>query len=565
MMKYASSLSSSFTRKSRERLLDLGSLESQYEETGRCMCFRSAICYNFTQYFKDFSRRALEMGRNDPRKIMHAIKMGLALSLVSLLIFWKEPFSDAAQYSIWAILTVIVMFEFSIGATFIKGFNRGLGTFCAGVLAFGFGELALLVGKWEEIVIVTSIFLIAAIASYLKLYPGMEPYEYGYRVFVLTYCILMMAGNRNSHYTEVVLTRLMLIALGAVICFIINICIYPIWAGEDLHRLVVKNFKDLATSLEGCINGYLQCVEYERIPSKILTYQPSDDPLYSSYRSVLESTARENTLLGFALWEPPHGRYKMLRYPWRNYVKVSGALRHCASMVMALHGTLLSEIQAPPEKRHVFASELQRVGAEGAKVLRLLESKIEKMEKLDKDDILEQVHEAAEQLQKKIDKKSYLLVKSESWEIGKRPQELSDLGSLPTENESVELDFGFRSLSETILDMRSMPIVTTNLPTKGFANPSLRRQTAWPSCFSLDGELIIKEDEVRTYESASSLSLATFVSLLIEFVARLQNLVDAFEELSEKAKFKEVITSQSAGTKDAGSWFRLLRCFVFKK
>ncbi|KAK4430193.1 Aluminum-activated malate transporter 9 [Sesamum alatum] len=565
MMNNAGSLSSSFARQSREGLLDLGSLESQYEETGRCMCLRTDICNKFTQFcddFTEFSRRALEMGRKDPRKIMHAVKMGLALSLVSLLIYWKEPFADAAQYSIWAILTVIVMFEFSIGATFIKGFNRGLGTFCAGVLAFGFGKLALSAGKWEEIVIVTSIFLIAAIASYLKLYPGMEPYEYGYRVFVLTYCILMMAGNRNSDYSNVVLTRLMLIALGAVICFVINICIYPIWAGEDLHRLVVKNFKDLATSLEGCIKGYLQCVEYERIPSKILTYQPFDDPLYSSYRSVLESTGRENTLLGFALWEPPHGRYKMLRYPWRNYVKVSGALRHCASMVMALHGSLLSEIQAPPEKRHIFASELQRVGAEGAKVLRLLESKIEKMEKLGKDDILKQVHEAAEQLQKKIDKKSYLLVKSESWEIGKRPQELSDLGSLPSENEREELDFGFRSLSETTLGMRSMPIVTSNLQTKEFANPTLRRQTAWPSCFSLDGESIIKENEARTYESASSLSLATFASLLIEFVARLQNLVDAFEELSEKAKFKEVVTSQSA---DVWLWFRLVRCFVFKK
>lgn len=212
---------------------------------------------------------------------------------------------------------------------------------------------------------------------------------------------------------------------------------------------------------------------------------------------------------------------------------------------------------------------MYRIGIEGAKVLRQLGDKVKKMEKLDEADILFEVHEAAEALQTKIDKKSYLFVNSENWEIGSRTKEAGqpqDLINFDDDEEEKRI-LKSKSLSETVLDLSSVSVDNWDARTTSTANTitvpetepfldhhAFTKQTTWPAERSANGNTVPAEkaanghaaptEESKTYENASALSLATFMSLLIEFVARLQNLVDAFEDLSEAANFKDPESSR---------------------
>lgn len=201
-------------------------------------------------------------------------------------------------------------------------------------------------------------------------------------------------------------------------------------------------------------------------------------------------------------------------------------------------------------------------------MLRLLGEKVEKMEKLNPGDPLEEIHDAAENLQLMIDQKSYLLVNAESWESYKRPDNLADPEKVRELKENENKPFLIKSLSS--INQQSTPHLrpydrSTNQSRSewGSGEDVFKQQTMWPSRFSLIGDSTLNEQEVRTYESASALSLATFTSLLIEFVARLQNLVDSYVELSEKAKFRECVELSETQSK-VGFWSKMLKWICCK-
>lgn len=56
-----------------------------------------------------------KVGREDPRRLIHAFKVGLSLTLVSLLYLLEPLFNGVGQNAIWAVMTVVVVLEFTAG------------------------------------------------------------------------------------------------------------------------------------------------------------------------------------------------------------------------------------------------------------------------------------------------------------------------------------------------------------------------------------------------------------------------------------------------------------------
>ena len=55
------------------------------------------------------------LGASDPRKVIHSIKVGLALSIVSFFYYIRPLYDDFGGNAMWAVMTVVVVFEYTVG------------------------------------------------------------------------------------------------------------------------------------------------------------------------------------------------------------------------------------------------------------------------------------------------------------------------------------------------------------------------------------------------------------------------------------------------------------------
>lgn len=76
-------------------------------------------------------------------------------------------------------------------------------------------------------------------------------YDYGILIFVLTFSMVTVSGYRVDKILELAHQRLSTILIGAATCMIVSLIVCPVWAGEDLHKLIYTHLEKLANFLEG--------------------------------------------------------------------------------------------------------------------------------------------------------------------------------------------------------------------------------------------------------------------------------------------------------------------------
>ncbi|KAG2331117.1 hypothetical protein Bca52824_002297 [Brassica carinata] len=436
------------------------------------------------------------IGADDPAKVVHCLKVGLALSLVCIFYYMRPLYDGVGGNAMWAIMTVVVVFESNVGATFSKCVNRVVATILAGSLGIAVHWVASQSGKAEIFVIGCSVFLFgmartskndqpllyridlltkiwfnfaAFTATYSRFVPSFKArFDYGAVIFILTFSLVSVGGYRVDKLVDMAQQRVSTIAIGTSICIIITIFFCPIWAGSQLHRLVQLNFVKLADSIDGCVAEYFK--------KKDLSINENDDEetnmKLQGFKCVLNSKGTEEAMANLARWEPAHGSFNF-RHPWQQYVKIGVATRRCAYCLENLSICMNYETEAPDQVKKHFRETCMKLSASSSKTLRELADMMNNTRKSSKIDFL-------------------------VFDMNSVVQELQDT-------------------------LKTVPI-QTNKPEEEEEDPSDEDN-------SIDRTIQMSLHEV--------LPVATLVSLLIENAARIQTTVEAVDELANLADFKQ--------------------------
>ncbi|KAK7343297.1 hypothetical protein VNO77_11940 [Canavalia gladiata] len=473
--------------------------------------------------FPGLARRATwKVGKEDPRRVIHSLKVGMALTLVSLLYLMEPLFKGIGKNAMWAVMTVVVVMEFTVGATLCKGLNRGLGTLLAGSLAFLIEYVADAPGRiFRAVFIGIAVFLLGAITTYVRFIPYIKKYyDYGVLIFLLTFNLITVSSYRIDNVWSIAKDRISTIAIGCGLCLVMSLLVFPNWSGEDLHNNTISKLEGIANSIEVCV------MEYFYDSEKPATQDDSEeDPIYEGYKAVLDSKAYDETLALQASWEPRYSRY-CHKIPWPQYARVGAALRHFSYTVVALHGCLQSEIQTPRSIRALYKDSCIKLAEEVSKVLRELANSIRNNHQFSPQILSNNLHEALHDLNNALKSQPQLLLGSRN---DRTPNTPSQAVAYPDQKVQENTRISLSSVKNDSFSPR-------------------HRKSKEHSC-EQSKEVVqghkkvlrpqLSKNAITSLEFSDALPFAAFTSLLLEMVAKLDRVMDEVEELGRMAHFRE--------------------------
>ncbi|KAL9242706.1 hypothetical protein vseg_016681 [Gypsophila vaccaria] len=534
--------------------MGLASISSKQKNGVECGPSKGCLVTRLTRFPVSVFRIFWKVGREDPRRVIHAFKVGLSLTFVSLLYLLEPLFNGVGQNAMWALMTVVVVLEFTAGATLCKGLNRGLGTLLAGSLAFFIGFVA---NQCSHVVramfVAFAVFSIGTLATYVRFIPYIKKnYDYGVMIFLLTFILIVVSSYRVRDVLKIAQERVFTIGIGCGVCLMMSLLIFPHWSGEDLHDSTVSKLEGLATSIEACVHQYFKDNNSDASEDE----NSDDDPIY---KLVLDSKATDETLALYASWEPCNSRY-CFKFPWKQYVKVGAVLRHFGYTVVALHGCLQTEIQTPKAVRALFKDPSIRVAAEISKVLRELGNSIKNHRHCSPAILSDHLHEALKDLDTALKSQPRLFLNPTTTPAARPPATTAFHTSQFARIPSSKTD------TSALLEWRTKKAAAANdgggrhgggggggghggggdggRPGGGGGDGGRHGGGGGGGGGGEAGERrtlrpTLSKIAITSLEFAEALPFAAFASLLVETVARLDNVIEEVEELGRVACFKE--------------------------
>ncbi|KAI6695591.1 hypothetical protein NL676_023301 [Syzygium grande] len=304
-------------------------------------------------------------GEHDVRRVVHSVKVG-----------------QVGDNAMWASMTVVVIFEFSAGATMSKGLNRGMGTILGGGVGCIVAVFAQEIGGGgvgNAVVVGNAVFIFGAAATYARSVPSIKKkYDYGVMIFILTFNLVVVSGLRAGEVMRIARERLLYIVMGFVICIFTSFLVLPNWASDELHVSIACKFEHLACSIEGLFDKYFEVVADK---------ESKADGSFKICKSVLHSKAKDESLANFAKWEPWHGKFGLC-YPWDKYLQIGELLRELAAIIVSLEVCIQSSRQPAADLRQLIKEPCELVASSLTWTLRELGESFMKMRRCQSEALL---------------------------------------------------------------------------------------------------------------------------------------------------------------------------------